>query len=328
MQDLPTYTIVMPARDEERFIATTLQSLMDQRHLPTEVIVVDDGSLDSTADIAASFAAAHDYISVLRRPRAGKRARGAPIVQAFNAGLAASTRDTEFVVKLDSDLYLPPHYFEWVAATFAHDDRAGVVGGLSLIDDGARWQLDSVNVNTVPGPTKAYRRTCLSDIGGLQESMGWDGIDEYAARARGWTVRALSELTTLHYAQRGSKQSWRQSRWEEGRANHFMGYRPSFMVVRTAFRMLVERPVFLGGLVLGVSYLWHLLRRADRVPDSLAIRELRNDQARRMRAMIRLGAPPPLIHSSRGPAYFLAAPPAEFDPPTTTDNGSPAASTR
>ena len=45
---------------------------------------------------------------------------------------------------------------------------------------------------------KAYRRACLDEIGGLQASMGWDGIDEYSARARGWTSHPLTELVVLH----------------------------------------------------------------------------------------------------------------------------------
>src|SRR2546423_703722 len=83
---------------------------------------------------------------------------------------------------------------------------------------------DSVN-----GVAKAYRTTCLREIGGLPAAMGWDSLDEYMARARGWNVRALPELTLLHYRRRGTKQAWWRARWEEGRGDHFMGYRPSFL---------------------------------------------------------------------------------------------------
>ena len=121
-----------------------------------------------------------------------ERARGAPIVRAFQRGLDTFEQRPEVVVKLDGDLFLPPHYFEWVAATFARDPRAGIVGGVALIPEDGRWVPERGNLLNVNGVAKAYRVACLDEIGGLRPSMGWDGIDEYGARARGWNVRVLT----------------------------------------------------------------------------------------------------------------------------------------
>ena len=44
--------------------------------------------------------------------------------------------------------------------------------------------------------------------------MGWDGIDEMAARARGWQVVVATELQILHFNVRGSRQKWWLARWE------------------------------------------------------------------------------------------------------------------
>jgi poly-beta-1,6-N-acetyl-D-glucosamine synthase len=303
-EQLPDYVIISPVKDEADYLPRTAESLIAQRHRPLQWVIVDDGSSDATGEIAEAYADLHSWITVVRRPASTMRARGAPIVRAFNAGLEAATDDGEFVVKLDGDLYLPPHYFEWVATTFRDEQRAGIVGGLVLNDYGHRWELDSVNRNNVHGVAKSYRRRCLDDIGGLQQSMGWDGLDEYAARARGWDVRVLSELQVLHFKPRGSKQRWWRARWEEGRGNQFMGYRPTFMFVRVAYRMLVERPPVLGGLVMGASYLWHLLRRAPRVPDELAMRQLRREQATRLRDMLLLRREPARWPTSAGPAHL------------------------
>ena len=178
-----------------------------------------------------------------------------------------------------------------------------MVGGVVITDYGQRWELDRINLNTVTGAAKAYRRACLSDIGGLQPSMGWDGIDEYAARARGWQVHTLSELQVLHYRPRGSKQSLVRARWEEGHANHFMGYRASFVAVRVAYRMLFERPPIIGGLLIGLSFLWHGLRRRPQVPDELARRELRREQAARLRNLLLLRRQPARWTTAQGPAH-------------------------
>jgi glycosyltransferase involved in cell wall biosynthesis len=250
-------------------------------------VIVDDGSSDATPDIAAAAAAEHDWIRVITRPaRASEtRGRGKPIVEAFNAGLAQVSAAHEFVVKLDGDLYLAPHYFAWVAEVFAETPRAGIVGGVGLVPDGDEWVPDAIARHTVVGYAKAYRRACLDEIGGLQASMGWDGIDEYSARARGWRVHVLTELPILHYRRRGAAQKWWRARWDEGRGNAFMGYLPAFVLLRAGYRGLVERPPVLGGIVLFAGWAWSRLTHRPTAPDEAARAELRAEQRRRMRGL-------------------------------------------
>jgi glycosyltransferase involved in cell wall biosynthesis len=288
MSDLPDYAIVTPVRDEVAHFRRTAAAIVAQEHPPAQWIIVDDGSADGTEVVADDLAAEHDFITVIHRPRRETRERGGPIVRAFKAGLDAVEGEPEFVVKLDGDLHLPPHYFAWVAQTFAAHPDAGIVGGVVYVHDGATWVRDRVAAQSVHGAIKAYRTTALAEIGGLHESMGWDGIDEYAARARGWRVYPLTELQVLHYAARGSKQRWVRSRLEEGRGAWFMGYLPAFVAVRAAFRMLVETPRVLGGITLAAGYLDAALRRRPVVPDPQARQELRAEQAQRLRALAKL----------------------------------------
>jgi glycosyltransferase involved in cell wall biosynthesis len=304
---LPTYAIVTPVRDEAAHFRRTAASIVAQTHRPTQWVIVDDGSNDGTEAIADELAAAHDFISVIHRPRRDTRERGGPIVRAFKAGAEALDGTPELVVKLDGDLYLPPHYFAWVAETFAAHPDAGIVGGVVYVHDGQAWMRDRVASQSVHGAIKAYRSRVLEEIGGLHESMGWDGIDEYAARARGWRVHPLSELQVLHYAARGSKQRWVRSRFEEGRGAWFMGYLPAFVLVRAAFRMLIETPRVLGGLTLAIGYADAAIRRRPVVPDPLARQELRDEQARRLVALAKLDRrafdPAGDVPDGKGPAF-------------------------
>src|SRR5713101_7162357 len=108
-----SYVMVSPVKDEERYIETTIQAVLNQTVRPTLWIIVDDGSQDATPDILLRCAAAHDWIRVLRIDRDAARLPGSGVIRAFTAGYR-SIGDTafDFIVKLDCDLDLPRDYFE------------------------------------------------------------------------------------------------------------------------------------------------------------------------------------------------------------------------
>lgn len=311
---LPSYAVVSPVRDEAADFDRTAESMLAQTHRPQRWIVVDDGSADGTREIADRYAAEHDWIEVVDSGQRHERARGAPIVLAFNAGRRRLAPRPDITVKLDGDLFLPAHYFAWVARVFADDPQAGVVGGVALVHDGERWRPDPGTQTAVNGVAKAYRTDCLDDIGGLPAAMGWDGIDEYAARARGWHVHVLTELHVLHYRRRGSKQGWWRARLEEGRGNHFMGYLPSFLLVRAIYRMLVEHPPVAGGLLLAAGYAQARLEGRPQFPDDRARALLQAEQRRRLRALAggRLGLPAARAPGG-GPAFSATGSPDRSD---------------
>jgi biofilm PGA synthesis N-glycosyltransferase PgaC len=301
--------VISPVKDEAEHFARTADSMVAQSHRPIRWVVVDDGSSDQTAAIASRYAREHDWISVMSSGRSGERERGGPVVGAFNAGLAVLDGIPDFVVKMDGDIFLPAHYFAWVAETFSRVPTAGIVGGTTRLFDGERWVPDTTSRHNVSGVAKAYRRECFEAIGGLRVSMGWDGIDEYGARARGWQVHVLSELTILHYKARGSAQPWYRARAEEGRGASYMDYWLPFLLVRIAYLMARERPPVLGGLVLAASFLSARLKGAPKVDDPDARRLLRSEQRARLLGILSLrgpDAPLPEV-AGGGPAFWAAA---------------------
>src|SRR5207245_1628771 len=84
-----TYAIVSPVRDEERHLARVASCLAGQVVPPIAWCVVDNGSEDRTLEVARSLAAELPWIRVATAPPGPRQARGAAVVRAFHAGLAA-----------------------------------------------------------------------------------------------------------------------------------------------------------------------------------------------------------------------------------------------
>ena len=153
-------------------------------------LIVDTGSDDGSLDII--HALEEDVSWVQSTTLDPGRARGGPIVRAFNAGSAAVPDDVEVIVKLDADVSFEADYFERLLASFAEDTRLGIASGTCLEEQGGVWLERRVTADHVWGACRAYRAACLHEVSPLEERMGWDGIDVLKANARGWRTRHRS----------------------------------------------------------------------------------------------------------------------------------------
>lgn len=213
-------SVIVPAYNESAGIEAAVRSLLASDH-PVEIIVVDDGSTDGTADLVESLRLP---VRVIRQQNAGKPA-------ALNTGLAAAR--FELVVMVDGDTVFEPDTVRTIVQPFA-DPRVGAVSGnAKVVNRGGmlgRWQhieyVVGFNLDrrlfdlaecmpTVPGAVGALRRRALLALGGVSDvtlaedtdltmalcRAGWRVVYEEGARA--WT-EAPASLNAL----------WRQRyRW-------------------------------------------------------------------------------------------------------------------
>lgn len=148
------FSVVIPAYNREGTVARAIQSALDQTFPPFEVLVVDDGSKDGTAQVIASFG---PPVQLVSRPNGGAPA-------ARNSGIQRAKGD--WIAFLDSDDYWLPQHLERMAAAiqatqgqadfyFANIDMAeneggrpqweraefSIAGTHSLLADGTPWVL-------------------------------------------------------------------------------------------------------------------------------------------------------------------------------------------
>lgn len=125
---MPNITVVVPAYNSSKYLGLTISSVLNQTHVDWELIIVDDGSTDTTAEIARSLCDEDHRIRLIQQRNAG-------VAAARNAGLSAAGADSRYVVFLDSDDLWEPDCLELLFdAAEASPSCVGAVGRIKQID--------------------------------------------------------------------------------------------------------------------------------------------------------------------------------------------------
>jgi peptidoglycan/xylan/chitin deacetylase (PgdA/CDA1 family)/glycosyltransferase involved in cell wall biosynthesis len=215
-------SVIVPAYNERETIADTVRSLLASDH-PLEVIVVDDGSTDGTADVVDGL----PRVQVIRKANGGK-------ASALNAGVAAARH--ELIVMMDGDTIFASDAVRRLVQPFADPTVGGVAGNAKVANRHrllARWQhieyVIGFNIDrrvydllgcmsTVPGAIGAFRRQALLEVGGVSgETLAEDTDLTMAVVRSGWRVVYEPAAVAWTEAPATLGQLWRQRyRWSYG----------------------------------------------------------------------------------------------------------------
>jgi poly-beta-1,6-N-acetyl-D-glucosamine synthase len=270
-----SFAVITPARDEAQNLVRIAECLAAQTVRPTAWIVVDNGSTDGTREVARGLSGTYDWIRVVYTDGESTAVRGAPVIRAFNAGLAELGQLPDVVVKLDADISFDHDHFERLLAEFTADPKLGIASGSCWeLEDGA-WRQHFTTRTSARGAARAYRRECLEAVSPLEESMGWDGIDELKANVLGWRTGTIQDLPFRHHRRVGERDGASRIAWAtEGRLSHYMGYRFGYLLVRALYRAR-RNP---AALAMVWGYAEAAIRRSPRVADADARAYLREHQ--------------------------------------------------
>lgn len=216
--------IIIPAFNEAEFIGKTLQSLIHQSFQANKIVVVDDGSTDTTPEIVTDFTAKHPEISLLKITSENAHSPGSKVINAFNTGLDKLDDSYDIICKFDADLIFPKDYLEKIKFHFNKNPKTGMAGGFCEIQKNGTWTLENLTgKDHIRGALKAYRKACFKDIGGLKPAMGWDTLDELLAQYHSWEIRTDDKLRVKHLKPTGKNYS-STSKYMQGEAFYRLGY--------------------------------------------------------------------------------------------------------
>jgi biofilm PGA synthesis N-glycosyltransferase PgaC len=283
--------LISPVRNEEAYLTKIADAVARQTRPPDLWVIVNDGSTDRTAEILTELSGRIDFLRVLdtsKLPKTGPvkdRLATAAEARAFNLGLASVTWQTfTHIAKLDGDTELPPRYFESLLDEFERDPKLGLAGGLYAdpSSDGDGWEVvDVPPEHHVPGTLKCYSLACFQAVGGIQERLGWDTIDETYARMYGYRTRAFPDLVALHHRPRASADGTLRGRARHGECAYIVHFTLPWVTLR-AFKVALARPRGLSGVAFLYGYVRSAARRVPRVEDPAFRRFTRRELRGRM----------------------------------------------
>ena len=206
---LPLVSVVIPSFNHAHFLPAAIESACMQAYRPVEIILVDDGSTDDTAAVAAAFPA----VRYIRQENRG-------LAAARNTGLAHCRG--ELVVFLDADDRLLPGALETGARLLRDSPALGFVAGHSrfITRDGVplptqqpvRSDEDPYTAllrrNTIRNPAMVmFRRNVLEESGGFDSRVdACADYDMYLRISRTHPVRFHSALVA-EYRKHGENMS-------------------------------------------------------------------------------------------------------------------------
>ena len=193
----PRVSIIVPAYNEEKVVARTIETLLEADYPYKEIIVVDDGSKDNTYAVAARYGGRG--VKVVHRPNGGKFA-------ALNTGIAVSTG--EIIVTVDADSLIARAAIAEIVKGFEDPEVAGVAGNLKVFNTNklltrlqaleyvvqiqvVRRAFENFGSLTVAsGAFSAFRKTAIEEIGWYDRDYLLEDFDI--------TIKLLKSHRILH----------------------------------------------------------------------------------------------------------------------------------
>jgi glycosyltransferase involved in cell wall biosynthesis len=266
--------IVSPVRNEAAHFERVAAAMARQTRPPDLWLVADDSSDDGTRDLLRRLEGEISFLRVIDIPPSpGEHADRLALAleaRAFNAALGEVDVDAyTHVGKLDGDIELPDDYFARALKEFDRRPDLGLTGG-SIVEPAAHsgsWVKVTAPAHHVHGALKLYSHECFAAVGGIQDRLGWDTIDETYARMRGFETHRLADLVAKHHRPGGSAQGKLRGRARHGECAYIAHYGFPWVAMRSVKVGIRSDPRLISGIAFLYGYVRSAVRRSPRVDD-------------------------------------------------------------
>ncbi len=205
----PSVSVIIAAYNEAKVINKTIATIMSSDYPDIDILVVDDGSKDNTAEVVRAVYGSHPRVSIIRKENGGK-------ASALNLGIKQCRG--EIIVALDADTVFAPDTVAKLVRHF-HDPAVGAVSGNVKVGNRNNpltiWQaieyitsqnfdrraFDLLNcITVVPGAVGAWRKDAVI-LAGLYSSQTLAEDTDLTFKIRRLGYRILTDNAALAYTE-------------------------------------------------------------------------------------------------------------------------------
>jgi glycosyltransferase involved in cell wall biosynthesis len=220
----PIVTILMPARNEERYIAKTLETVWAQ-DFPAdqmEIIVVNGMSTDRTPEVVAELARDHVNLRLLRNPQR---------LQSFGMNLGIREAKGEYIVRMDAHTLYAPDYVRQCVELLQRGD-AGEVGGVQRavgttyvtnaiaaamsfpfgVGD-ARFRYTDKEIYSETVYLGAWKRSTILELCGYANEVNEEGDLNFRLRKAGYRILVSPRIKLQYIVRQSPLDLMRQYAW-------------------------------------------------------------------------------------------------------------------
>ncbi|HET7642984.1 MAG TPA: glycosyltransferase family A protein [Nitrososphaeraceae archaeon] len=273
-----TYCVILTCRNSQETLISTLNSLIDQSIKAEYIIVIDDGSKDSTSDILKDFKSRNNNLYIITNPDRGYNI--GRVVQNWNKAL-----------RLAEELKLKTVDYHMISADdiiYERDYCKNIIGYMDSDNSSviASGNYDNNHYTTPHGAGRLVRNSFFNEFHGYYpERMGYESLIFYSALEHNFKYQIIREARFIHTRKLGSNHHF----YEFGASMRTLGYHPLFAIARFLIYFLSGKPI---GRVGSLFMLYHYMSYRpksegyDSMFDKTTRKVIRRIQTKRMRKYI------------------------------------------
>ena len=256
----PTISVIIPAYNEEKVIAKTIESVLEADYTKKEIIVVDDGSIDNTLQIANRYE--QDGVKVLHKENGGK-------ATALNYGITFA--NGEIIAVLDADTIIGKTALKETAKVFEDDENVAAVAGNIKVRNRVNWltwcqALEYVAglqiarrafdlfgaITIVPGALGSFKKSVIQEAGAYDKETIVEDFDTTVKVLKsGMVVRGTTKSIAYTEAPKTIIDFYNQrKRWYRGNLQVVVKHRNALTNPRFGFLQRLAFPYMVLSMII------------------------------------------------------------------------------
>ncbi len=294
MNSKKSYIIISPCKNEGEFLPKVIKSVFNQTILPKLWLIVDDGSKDTSPQIIEKTKkrAPFPLKSIRLKSRERDLGIGYSIVcrRGFKEAIKYCQKnqiDWQYIGLLDTDIVLPPNYYDTIINKFEANRNLGIISGSIYVKKNNKLNSENSRDDLPRGAHRVWRRKCFDETGGYLETYTPDVVSNVKANLKGWTLEKMEHLKTIQLRATSSAEGLWKGYIYKGEANYFLRCSPLFILLKGIKFLFSRRPYLCIPFFQG--YIKALIKNKDRIKDKEIINYMRTDLTKnKIRSWIKL----------------------------------------